>query len=113
MVSLDTAKLSAATLVEAKAARREQNQWHNAEEIRRILNWLSSLSFESKQADVLSKSHPGTGQWMLKSDRFIAWRDEHSGSPPVLWCPGIRKNHSNCCTVRLLIEHQLGLESLS
>ncbi len=92
MVSVDTAKLSAGALLEIRAARKEQLEWHTTEENLKILKWLSDLDFESKQSDVLAKSHPGTGQWMLENDSFMAWRNGYQDCPPVLFCPGIRKH---------------------
>ena len=92
MISVDTAKLSAGTILEVRAARKEHQEWHTTESDRKILSWLSDLDFESKQADVLARSHPGTGQWMLRNDEFMAWRNGHQDCSPVLFCPGIRES---------------------
>ena len=91
MVSVDIAKLSAGTLLEVRAARKEQREWHTTKENRKILEWVSDLDSESKEADVLAKSYPGNGQWMLKNDMFMAWRNGRCDYSPVLFCPGIRK----------------------
>lgn len=72
--------------------RKEHQQWHAAEENSKILRWLSHLNFGEKHRDILSKLHPGTGQWLLDSDQFKAWRNGHQDYPPNLWCPGIRKS---------------------
>ena len=62
-----------------------------AEENRKILSWLSQLSFEDKQKYILSKRHPGSVEWFLKSDKFLKWREGSDTTPLVLWCPGICK----------------------
>ncbi|KAL8827623.1 MAG: hypothetical protein Q9191_003073 [Dirinaria sp. TL-2023a] len=52
-----------------------------------VLRWLSPLNPESKQIDVLSRRHEGTGRWLLESDEFESWL---TGDKRLLWCPGIR-----------------------
>ncbi|KAF7507610.1 hypothetical protein GJ744_010280 [Endocarpon pusillum] len=89
LILIDTATIVASTRLEVKEVRKEHQQWHAAERNRKILRWLSHLSFEEKHRDILSKLHPGTGQWLLDSDQFKAWRNGHQDSPPNLWCPGI------------------------
>ena len=89
MLSMDALSLQVTTLTEMREARREQREWHNAEENKAILTWISNLNFEEKQRDILSKRHPGTGEWLLQQDRFKGWRDDDE--PSTLWCPGIRK----------------------
>lgn len=56
---------------------------------KKILDWLSPLSFKDKQADVFSKRRPGTGSWFLDTDKFQSWSQGEKGS--TLLCPGIRK----------------------
>jgi hypothetical protein len=51
-----------------------------------IADWLSPLNFFQKQSDVLSRRHPGTGQWLLDSGES---RDWISGAEQTLWCRGI------------------------
>ena len=91
MLSMDAARLGVMTHTEMREARREQREWHNAEENQAILTWISNLSFEEKQTDILSKRHPGTGEWLLRQDRFKGWRNGVLDEPSTLWCPGIRK----------------------
>ncbi len=91
MLSLDAASLGVITHTEMREARREQREWHNDVENERILTWISNLSFEEKQRDILSKRHPGTGEWLLRQDRFMAWQNGVLDGPSTLWCPGIRK----------------------
>jgi hypothetical protein len=90
LVLVDTAVITASTRLEVQEVRKEHQAWHTAEENRRILHWLSQLSFEEKHRDVLSKLHPGTGQWLLDMDEFKAWRNGQLETPPTLWCSGIR-----------------------
>ena len=92
LVSIDTMTLGIINHKEIRQARQEQKEWYNAEQNRNILTWLSSLDFEEKQKDILSKRHPGTARWFLDSDTFKAWRNGHDESPSTLWCPGIRKS---------------------
>jgi hypothetical protein len=73
---------------------RRQQEWHQAEENRKILTWLSQMSFEDKQRDILSKRHPRTGEWFLEFDEFQKWRDSDPDTPSILWCPGIRKYYA-------------------
>lgn len=91
MMAVDTLTLTASSNREIKAVREEQQAWHEEEKFQKVLNWLSILDFEQKQADVLSSHHPGTGEWLLGHDDFIAWKNGVSETPSVLWCPGDRK----------------------
>lgn len=97
LVSIDTVVLSASTHLEIKAWRGEHQKWHTTEENQQILQWLSRdcrLEFEKKHCDILSKLHPGTGEWFLELDEFKAWRNGQLDTAPNLWCPGIRELHS-------------------
>jgi hypothetical protein len=91
MVSIDATFLGAITHKEVKEGRKEQQEWHQAEENRKILTWLSQMNFEDKQKDILSKRHPRTGEWFVELDEFQKWRDGDPDTPSILWCPGIRK----------------------
>ena len=91
MFSMDALTLGVNIHTEVREARREQKEWHNAGENRKILKWISTLSFEEKQTDILSKRHPGTGEWLLEQDEFQSWRNNVRDVPSVLWCPGISK----------------------
>ncbi len=92
LIFIDTAALVAHTRLEVKEFGKEHQEWHTAEKTHEILKWISGLSFEEKHRDVLSKLHPGTGQWLLNLDEFKAWRNGHLDFPPNLWCPGIRES---------------------
>ena len=52
----------------------------------KILAWISPLDFRAKHHDVLSRHHPGTGEWIFDSPEYISWRHGHS---KLLWCTGI------------------------
>ena len=91
MVSIDAMTLAVTTVTGMKEMRREQQEWHNDEKNQAILHWISSLSFEERQRDILSKRHPETGQWLLDNEVFYHWRNGVLGEPSVLWCPGIGK----------------------
>ncbi|KAJ7443994.1 ankyrin repeat domain-containing protein [Mycena latifolia] len=56
----------------------------SAEE-KEILNWITSLNFFQRQADIFRAWQPGTGEWLLSDATFKNWK---SGSR-VLWCRGI------------------------
>ncbi|WYZ35404.1 hypothetical protein EsH8_X_000051 [Colletotrichum jinshuiense] len=56
------------------------------QETEKILCWISSTSFRSKQADVLQSVQPGTGKWFLEAKEYRDWL---SGNVNLLWCPGI------------------------
>jgi hypothetical protein len=92
LVLIDMAVITASTHLEIKEVRKEHQAWHTAEENHKLLCWLSQLSFEDKYRNVLSKLHPGTGQWLLDMDEFKAWRNGQLRSSPNLWCPGIRQS---------------------
>ena len=54
---------------------------------RRIMTWISTLNFSTKQNDIFSKRQEGTGEWLLEDDTFKNWLD---GTERTLWCPGPR-----------------------
>ena len=51
-----------------------------------LIDWISPLDFQSRQREIFEKRMAGTGQWLLDSNEFRAWRDDNC---QVLWCPGI------------------------
>ena len=97
LVSVDVAVLSASTHLEIKGLKGEYQKWRAAEENQQILRWLSQecqLDFEKKHSDILSKLHPGTGDWFINLDEFKAWRNGQLDTAAHLWCPGIRELRS-------------------
>ena len=56
------------------------------DEERKILDWLSSLNFESKQNDIFRRRHAQTGSWFLDSPDFQNWVTDRA---KTLYCSGI------------------------
>ena len=56
-------------------------------EVSELLEWLTPLTFQEKQSDVLCKRQAGSGQWLLGNHDFLAWVN---GDTRVLWCTGMR-----------------------
>jgi hypothetical protein len=111
MLSIDAAVLGATTYKEVREARKEQQEWHQAEaeisllirggvdennrwqqnqerqhERQAILNWLTPIDFVSQQHDFITRRQEGTGQWLLDSAEFKAWVETDK---QTLFCPGI------------------------
>ena len=104
MASIDAMTLAVTTWTEVKEMRREQQESHSDEKNQAILHWISTLSFEERQRDILSKRHPETGKWLLDQEVFKDWRNGVRGEPSVLWCPGIG---NMCISLALLCETNL------
>ncbi|KAJ7593607.1 hypothetical protein C8J56DRAFT_776340, partial [Mycena floridula] len=51
-----------------------------------FLNWISKLDFQATQNETFAKHIAGTGDWFLKRQEFVDWKD---GKKKSLWCPGI------------------------
>ncbi|KAL2865381.1 uncharacterized protein BJX67DRAFT_382868 [Aspergillus lucknowensis] len=51
-----------------------------------ILDWLSTTTYESQQADLNSTRQTGTGQWFLECEEYREWMEV---SQSTLYCPGI------------------------
>jgi hypothetical protein len=58
-------------------------------EKKQIMDWITSLNFFQRQADIFSLWQPGTGQWLLSDPKFYTWE---SVPGLILWCRGIRKS---------------------
>lgn len=56
------------------------------QQIRELLEWISSTDFPSQLSDIITKRQAGTGQWFLESPEFNNWL---SGLEETLFCPGI------------------------
>ncbi|KAF2242113.1 hypothetical protein BU26DRAFT_378226, partial [Trematosphaeria pertusa] len=77
---------------------------HEEEERRMILSWLSPLSYEARQQQLLDRHQAGTGSWLLEHEKFQRWRTT-KGS--VLWCsgiPGAGKTFMACVVINALRE---------
>ena len=111
MLSIDATVLGATTYKEVREARKEQQEWRQAEaEIslvirsgvdesnlrqekqewqhkrQAILGWLTPIDFVSQQHDFITRRQEGTGQWLLDSAEFKAWVEIEK---QTLFCPGI------------------------
>ncbi|KAK4656916.1 hypothetical protein QC762_0040510 [Podospora pseudocomata] len=51
-----------------------------------VLDWLTKIDYGPQQSDYLKRRQPGTGQWLLDSEKFKGWL---SASNQTLFCPGI------------------------
>ncbi|KAL8691941.1 MAG: hypothetical protein Q9218_002923, partial [Villophora microphyllina] len=56
------------------------------DEVKAIIDWISSLNFLKQQADFISQAREGTGKWFLERPDFQEWA---SSTSAMLWCPGI------------------------
>ncbi|KAJ5372867.1 hypothetical protein N7517_004873 [Penicillium concentricum] len=57
----------------------------------KMLNWLSSNNPEVKHASIWKDRQENTGQWFLKSDKFLQWFVQDCGTPQerrTLFCYG-------------------------
>ncbi|SCO92665.1 related to ankyrin [Fusarium oxysporum] len=66
-----------------------------------ILDWLSNMDFRAQQTDVIDKWQPGTGHWLLDSDKFQNWVRQKS---LILFCPGIPGSGKTTLT-SVVIQH--------
>lgn len=66
-----------------------------------ILSWLTLTDYGSQQSDLIRKRQRGTGEWLLNSSEFQAWRGE---SNQVLFCPGIPGAGKTVIT-SIVVEH--------
>jgi hypothetical protein len=57
----------------------------------KVMQWLSPASSETIQegCEKARWEYPGTGQWLLRDDRFQRWFDPSFCSNPLLWLSGI------------------------
>ncbi|KAJ7444032.1 ankyrin repeat-containing domain protein [Mycena latifolia] len=79
-----------ATVIEQGRTQQECDRAAKEKEIlmeeKQILDWITSLNFFQRQADVFRAWQPGTGEWLLSDATFKNWT---LGSRGVLWCRGI------------------------
>jgi hypothetical protein len=54
-----------------------------------FLGWISQTDFEKSHEDIYAAKHPGTGDWLLQTDKFQTWVENPKSS--LLWCYGKRK----------------------
>src|SRR5712672_77658 len=80
---------------------------HHSEDDNAILSWICARDMQQKHMEVFSIRAEGTGEWILKHDRFVKWVSGHSQSP-VLWCPGLPhtgKTVISSIVIDYLIQH--------
>ncbi|KAJ7444049.1 ankyrin repeat-containing domain protein [Mycena latifolia] len=79
-----------ATVTEQGRTQQERDKAAEKKEIlaeeKEILDWITSLNFFQRQADVFRAWQPGTGEWLLSDATFKNWK---LGPRGVLWCQGI------------------------
>ncbi|KAK0730870.1 hypothetical protein B0H67DRAFT_563153 [Lasiosphaeris hirsuta] len=51
-----------------------------------ILEWLTPVNYGPDQSEYFNRRQPGTGQWLLSSEKFDAWVNSKK---QTLFCPGI------------------------
>ncbi|KAI9875567.1 MAG: hypothetical protein M1830_008336 [Pleopsidium flavum] len=73
-------------VAELQEGHRDQKRRHDEKKRQDILDWLSPLSFDTKQNDVYSQRQERTGIWLLEHPNFVPWINGNYGT---LWCPGI------------------------
>ena len=55
----------------------------------KLLNWLSPLQPRVRHNDVRVRRQDGIGEWFLRADEFLRWRDGKGGfGKPTLFCSG-------------------------
>jgi hypothetical protein len=68
-------------MIESKLARKEDLE---------ILSWLTKITSQEKLRGVLRNHQEGTGEFLLKSQKFMDWLDRKDR---ILWCIGPREYH--------------------
>lgn len=92
LINVETLSVGSRIQNEVQQIRNEHREWHGVTENRRILRWLSQLSFEERHRDILSKRLQGTGEWFLNLDDYKMWRNGSLDVSATMWCSGIRKH---------------------
>jgi hypothetical protein len=86
IISIDATVLGATTFKEVREARKEQQEWHQAEVGQKILMWLKATDYSDQQSDFFGQRQEGTGQWLLDSGEYQRWS---SGNRQTLFCQGM------------------------
>ncbi|KAH6665801.1 hypothetical protein B0J14DRAFT_679150 [Halenospora varia] len=107
-LTVDILTLGASTRKEVKSMRKEQQEWQTKSSELKILEWLSSMTFDDKHADVEAKRQLGTAQWVLDSDAFAKWMEGASSN--TIWCPG-DPGVGKTITTSLVIDHLLSRQT--
>ena len=67
------------------------------ERLNKLLAWLSELDVASKHRLMLRTHQAGTGDWLLRHEKFRSWHTYEEMT--MLWCSGNRES-SRACTSR-------------
>jgi hypothetical protein len=62
-----------------------------------VVGWLKSFSpldFHDRHSFLLKQRTPGTGEWLLRNEKFLSWKD---GKNKILWLDGISTSFP--CTI--------------
>ncbi len=54
-----------------------------------VVDWLKSISpldFHDRHSFLLKQRTPGTGEWLLRNEKFLSWKN---GKDRILWLDGI------------------------
>ena len=55
----------------------------------KLLNWLSPLQSRVRHNDVRARRQDGIGEWFLRADEFLGWRDgKGEFGKATLFCSG-------------------------
>ncbi|KAF7511864.1 hypothetical protein GJ744_003097 [Endocarpon pusillum] len=78
-----------------------------------ILRWLTPIQYYSQQHDFISQRQPGTGRWLLGSEKFKTWQN---AAKHTLYChgiPGAGKTFLTSIVIDDLLLKQLAQGNLS
>ncbi|KAK9622259.1 hypothetical protein V6Z98_006936 [Aspergillus fumigatus] len=88
-------RVSSQTLLEIKHAVKKIDMLQEDHERLQILDWLTTVDYSVRQADLIALQQEGTGQWFLSSPEYKNWLRE---SRSTLFCPGIPGAGKTVCT---------------
>ncbi|KAH9907762.1 hypothetical protein F4778DRAFT_446080 [Xylariomycetidae sp. FL2044] len=83
---IELAKLSHLKLDDIKDHIEYSETRFRDDEMQKIIQWISPISFRARHIAILEAVQPGTGVWFFEHQTFRRWVD---GNIAVLWCPGI------------------------
>src|SRR6266536_5306516 len=84
-----------------KLLRSQYNREHDT-----ILNWLTPFDYDPQQRDFISRRQAGTGQWLLDSVEFQAWRKTEKQTLFCWGMPGAGKTIITSIVVDYLFRNQ-------
>jgi hypothetical protein len=73
----------------------------NESERLEILTWISDIPYESNHYTAREERTDGTGEWLLRHERYREWRE--SSASTILWLHGIRGCPHNLLYLRFLL----------